>query len=172
MRAIRAILKVIDSISQKTGSSARWFCVALVLVGAYDTIMRYAFNAPTIWAYETMIMLGGATYALGWAYAHLHKSHIRVDVFYTRLSPRGKAITDVVCAAIFFFPLMAILIKVSLWWTGEAWRIGEKMIESYWYPPAAPFRTVVFIGICFFTLQGLAQFIRDLYFVIRSKALD
>lgn len=172
MRTIRAILKVIDSISQWTGSSARWFCVALVLVGAYDTIMRYVFNAPTIWAYETMIMLGGAIYALGWAYNHLHKSHIRVDVFYTHLSPKGKAITDIVCTAIFFFPIIAILIKASVFWTWHAWKTGEVMIESYWYPPAAPFRTIIFVGICFFALQGLAQFIRDLYFVIRSKALD
>lgn len=169
---MRAILKVIDSISQQVGSSARWLCPALVFVGAYDTIARYVFNAPTVWAYETMIMLGGSIYALGWAYDHLHKSHIRVDVFYTRLSSGRKALTDLICAAIFFFPIMAILIKTSIWWAWEAWRIGEVMIESYWYPPAAPFRTAVALGICLFCLQGLAQFIRDLYFVIRRKALD
>ncbi len=172
MRALRLILKVIDSISQQAGSLARWLCPALVLVGAYDVILRYAFNAPTVWAYETMIMLGGATYALGWAYTHLHKSHIRVDILYTRLSPRKKALTDLICAAVFFFPMMAILIRTSLWWAVEAWSIGEVMIESYWYPPAAPFRTAIAVGICLFTLQGLAQFIRDLYFVIRRKALD
>jgi len=169
---MRAILKVIDSISQQVGSSARWLCPALVVVGAYDTIMRYAFNAPTVWGYETMIMLGGATYALGWAYDQLHKSHIRVDVFYSRLSARRRAIMDVVCAAIFFFPLMGILLKTSIFWAVRAWARSEVMIESYWYPPAAPFRTAIAVGICLFALQGLAQFIRDLYFVIRRKALD
>jgi len=169
---MRAILKVIDSMSHWTGSAARWFCPALVLVGAFDVLMRYAFNAPTVWAYETMIMLGGSIYALGWAYDYLHKSHIRIDIFYTRLSSRRKALTDLICAAIFLFPIMAILIKTSIWWAWEAWRIGEVMIESYWYPPAAPFRTAIALGICLFALQGLAQFIRDLYFVIRRKALD
>lgn len=172
MRALRLILKVIDSISEYVGSSARWLCPALVFVGAYDTILRYAFNAPTVWAYETMIMLGGAIYALGWAYDYLHKSHIRIDILYTRLSSRRKALTDLICAAIFLFPVMAILIKTSLWWARRAWSIGEVMIESYWYPPAAPFRTAIAVGICLFALQGLAQFIRDLYFVIRRKALD
>ncbi len=169
---MRAILKVIDSISQQVGSSARWLCVALVFVGVFDVIMRYAFNTPTVWAYETMIMLGGATYALGWAYDQLHKSHIRVDIFYSHLSSRRKALTDLICTAVFFFPLMAILIKTSLWWARRAWSMGEVMIESYWYPPAAPFRTSIALGICLFTLQGAAQFIRDLYFVIRRKALD
>ena len=169
---MRTILGIIDSISHWTGSSARWLCLALVLVGAYDVILRYAFNAPTIWAYETSVMLGGGIYALGWAYSHLHKSHVRVDVFYARVSPRGRALIDIVGALVLFFPLMVILIKTSFAWTWTAWANNEVMIETYWYPPAAPFRTVITIGICFFALQGLAQFIRDLYFIVRRKTLD
>lgn len=169
---MRAVLKVIDSMSQQVGSSARWLTLALVLVAAFDTLLRYAFNAPTVWAYESSCMLGGATYALGWAYDELHKSHIRVDVFHARYSPWGKALSDVICAAFFFFPLMIILAKTSVWWAVRAWRINEVMIESYWYPPAAPFRTVIAVGICLFLLQGSAQFVRDLYFVIRRKAID
>ena len=169
---MRTILRVIDSINQRVGSSAGWLCLALVLVGVYDTIMRYVFNAPTVWAYETSCMLGGTIYLAGWAYDHLRKSHIRVDIFYARLSPRGKAIADVVCAAIFFFPLMAILVKTSISWMLRAWSMGEVMKYTYWYPPAGPYRTVFLVGICLFTLQGLAQFIRDLYFAIRNKALD
>jgi len=169
---MRITLRIIDSLSQWTGSSARWFCLALVLVGAYDVTLRYVFNAPTVWGYETMVMLGGGTYALGWTYSHLHKSHVRVDVFYVRLSPRGQAFIDIIGALIFFFPLMAVLIKTSIAWTWTAWVRHEVMIESYWYPPAAPFRTVIALGICLFTLQGLAQFIRDSYFLVRRKALD
>jgi len=67
---------------------------------------------------------------------------------------------------------MIILAKTSVWWAVRAWRINEVMIESYWYPPAAPFRTVIAVGICLLLLQGSAQFVRDLYFVIRRKAID
>ena len=169
---MRTILKVIDSINQRMGSSASWLCLALVLVGTYDAIMRYAFNAPTLWAYETSVMLGGTIYVLGWAYDHLHRSHVRVDIFYARFSPRGKAIMDVIAAAILFFPLMAILVKTSISWMLRAWSMDEVMKYTYWYPPAIPYRTVFAVGICLFALQGLAQFIRDLYFAIRNKALD
>lgn len=171
MLAVRTILKAIDSISQSTGLVARWLCLALVLVGTYDVVMRYVFNAATVWAYETSMMLGGTIYVLGWAYAHLRKSHVRVDIFYARLSERGKAILDVVCGAIFFFPLMAILVKSSISWAWRAWSIGEVMAEAHWYPPVAPFRTIVAIGICYFALQGLAQFTRDLYLAIRNERL-
>ena len=98
-------LRVIDSISRWVGQAVRWFAVALVCLGAYEVVMRYAFNSPTRWGYETLFMLGAALYVLSWAYVHLEHGHIRLDVFYGRLSARGKAIIDIVCATLFFFPL-------------------------------------------------------------------
>lgn len=169
---MRTVLRTIDSINRRAGSSAGWLCLALVLVGTYDAVMRYVFNAPTLWAYETSCVLGGTIYVVGWAYDHLRHSHVRVDIFYARLSPRGKALMDVIAAAVFFFPLMGILVKTSISWMLRAWSIGEVMKYTYWYPPAGPYRTVFAVAICLFALQGLAQFIRDLYFILRNKALD
>lgn len=169
---MKIALKILDSISEHVGSWARWLALGLVLVGTYDTIMRYVFNAPTVWAYETSMMLGGSIYALGWAYDQLRKSHIRVDIFYTRLSVRGKAITDAVCSAIFFFPLMVVLLKTSVFWAMRAWANQEVMMESYWYPPAAPFRTVIAIGVALLLLQGIAQLVRDVNLAMGREPLD
>jgi len=146
--------------------------VVLVLVGTFEVVMRYVFNAPTIWGFETSIMLGGGLYALGWAYDYLHDSHVRVDIFYSRFSPRAKAISDLICTAIFFFPLMVMLSKAAISWAWRSWAIGEVMSQSYWFPPAAPSRTVLAVGVCLFTLQGLARFIRDAYLAIRGTSLD
>jgi len=172
VQALRYTLKAIDSISQWVGSSARWLCLALVLVGSYDTLMRYAFNAPTVWAYETCIMLGGSIYAFGWAYDYLHDHHVRIDVFYVRFSPKKKALFNAVCAAIFFFPLMITLAVSCVSWLSQSLAMHETMAESYWYPPAWPYRAVILLGVCILIPQGLAMFIRDLYFIIRGKHLD
>ncbi len=172
MRVIRTIVRVIDSINERIGLSVAWLCLALVLVEAFEVVSRFGFNAPTKWAYETSCMLGGTIYIIGWAYCYLHGAHIRVDLVYSHLSPRGKAIIDVVCAVVFLFPVAVLLLITSIPWTVEAWSIGEVMAKSYWYPPAAPYRTIFTLGIFLLTLQGLAHFSRDLYFAIRSKALD
>jgi len=116
-------------------------------------------------------MLGGTIVALGWAYTHRHHGHVRVDVFYARMSPKGKAITDVLCAFFLLFPLLAILIYTAADFMWIAWLKSEVLIESYWYPPAGPIRTGMFLGLCLFALQGIAQFIRDLYLLIRNKSL-
>jgi len=168
---MRAIVKAIDSISEWTGNIVRWACVALVLVLVYEVTARYVFTAPTIWAHQTSCMLGSTFAALGWAYVHRHHGHVRIDVFYARLSARGKALIDVLCAFFFFFPLLIVLIYMATDFMWTAWVEREVLIESYWYPPSGPIRTITLLALCLFALQGVSQFIRDLHFVIRNKPL-
>ena len=172
MAILKKLLKLIDSISEKAGSVGKWFALLLVLVGAYDTISRHFFNAPTIWAYDTLCMAGGTLYLIGASYTYLHESHTRVDLFYNLLSSRGKAIMDVICSILFFFPLMGIMLRLSIVWAIRAWRIHEVMFQSFWYPPAGPYRTVFALGLFLLILQGVAKFIRDLYFIIRGESID
>jgi TRAP-type mannitol/chloroaromatic compound transport system permease small subunit len=171
MTTLSKFLKVIDRISETSGSIGKWFALLLVLVGSFETISRHFFNAPTIWAYDSMCMAGGVIYLLGASYNYLHDSHTRVDLIYSRLTPRKKALIDVVCSVFLFFPLMIIMFKMAVVWAVKAWRINEVMFNSFWYPPAAPYRTIFAIGLFLLILQGTARFIRDLYFVIRGEQI-
>ncbi len=172
MNVLKKILKSIDLLSEKSGAVGKWFAFLLILVGTYDTIARHFFNAPTIWAYDTLCMAGGVVYLLGASFDYLHESHTRVDLIYNILSPRKKALMNVLCSLFLFFPLMIIMFKLSVTWAIKAWKIKEVMFNSFWYPPAAPYRTVFAIGLLLLVLQGAAKFVRDLYFVIRGEQID
>jgi len=169
---MKAIIKTIETISEYTGKTALWLCVALVLVLSYETTSRYVFDSPTAWAYETSWMIGATLAVMGWSYTHRHHGHIRVDVFYTRLSLRGKALVDVLCSFIFLFPLLGVLMYSSTTFMMFAWKMKEKLVESSWMPPSGPIKTVLMVGLAIFTLQCLAQFLRDLYQLIRGKPYD
>lgn len=171
MTSLIKMLKFIDWLSEKSGAIGKWFAFLLVLIGSFETIARHFFNAPTIWAYDSMCMAGGVVYMLGASYNYLHDSHTRVDLFYMRATPRKKALIDVICSLFLFFPLMIIMFKLSVTWAIKAWKINEVMFNSFWYPPAAPYRTIFAIGLFLLILQGLARFIRDLYFVIRGEEI-
>lgn len=169
---MRKVLKTIDTLNEWVGKIGQWLALFLVLNIAQEVIMRYVFNRPSMWAYETSMMLGGALYALGYAYAQRLRAHVRVDVVYIHLSPRGKAIIDAVCGVFIFLPVIIFMTYTSWVWTIKAWVIQEKMVETYWYPPAYPLRTVVSLGFAFLFLQGLAQLFRDFYLMIRNKTYD
>jgi len=43
------------------------------------------------------------------------------------------------------------------------------MTLSHWYPPAAPIRTIIVVGLLLMFLQFVAEIIRDLYFLKYGK---
>lgn len=150
----------------------RWGVLALVAVLCYEVAARYIFGRPTIWAHEMSMMLGVFLVCIGWSYVHLRHGHVRVDVLYARMSPKGQAITDIVCFLVFFLPLLVVLIYASSKMAWEAYVFKEVLMASFWYPPALPIRLVVVFGLLTFLIQGLADFTRDVYRVVKGVDVD
>jgi len=114
-------------------------------------------------------MLYGAIGMLGLAYTDLHNGHIRVDIIYNRLSARGRAILDMVMALIFLLPFLYIMLRISSMWMLRSIAQHEVMMESFWYPIASPFRSMIVVALALFTLQSLSRFVRDVYVLIRGQ---
>jgi len=166
------VLKVIDAISDYSGRAFSWLALALVLVLVFEVVARWGFNRPTIWAHLTSQMMGGTLVVMGLAYAHVHRKHLRIDIIYRMLSTRVKMILDVCFFMVFMVPVLYVFLINSAEWAWQSWVMGEVRDESWWYPPAAPFRTVYLLGWCTFTLQCLARFFRDFYLLVRNKPYD
>lgn len=172
MTIVRRLLKVVDAASEVSGAVGKWFAVVLVVVGTFETIARHFFGAPTIWSYDVLSMAGGALYLLGASFDLKHNAHTRVDLIYSLLKPRTRAAMDVAFSLLLFFPLMIVLLRYSFVWAVKAWKIKEVMFSSFWYPPAGPYRTLFTIGLALLVLQGLAEFVRNLYFAVRGTPID
>lgn len=171
MSVLIQFIKTVDWLSEKSGQIGKWFALVLVFAGSYEAISRHFFNAPTVWSYDTLCMAGGVIYMLGASYNYKYDAHTRVDIFYMRGTPKTKAIVNVICSLFLFFPLMIIMFKLAVAWAFKAWKIKEVMFTSFWYPPAAPYRTLFAVGLLLLILQGLARFIRDLYLIIRGEEI-
>ena len=169
---MKNLLKIIDSTAIALGKTAAWLAAALVALISLEIILRNVFTSPTAWNYETVLMTAGAIYGFGWYYAQRLKVHIRVDVIYNRFSPRVRAGIDTVSALIFFFPLIGLFAYVSVKQAVTAFVRHEVSTLSYWYPPLGPIRTVIALAFILLFIQGLAQFIRDCFMLVRNKSYD
>ena len=69
--ALRAVLRGIDAFSNWSGRIFSLLIFPLVLGITYEVIVRYAFNAPTIWAYDVSYMLYGSHFMLEIGRAHV-----------------------------------------------------------------------------------------------------
>ena len=156
-------VRVIDTIGEWFGRVIAWLILPLVLGLAYEVISRYAFNAPTIWAYDTAYMLYGSHFMLGAGYTLLKKGHIRTDFFYENWSTRRKGMVDSFCYVFLFFPGMLLFLAAG--WE-SAWHsvlIRETSEASAWRPPIWPFKLTIPVGAAFLILQGVSEMIKSLY---------
>jgi TRAP-type mannitol/chloroaromatic compound transport system permease small subunit len=162
------IFHVIDQTSTYVGKWASFLVVILTLAIGYDITVRYLFAIPNFWAYDMTIMLYGSYAILGAAYCHARHGHVRMDLFYGKLSPRGRAISDAVCYLFLFFPLFIVL----LWKCGDhaIWSLssGECSSASAWRPPIGPFKAIITFGILLFFVQGLVDFLRNVIFIFKG----
>jgi TRAP-type mannitol/chloroaromatic compound transport system permease small subunit len=161
MRVIQKIYNGIGLVSEWSGRVVMFLVIVLIVSIAYDVFMRYLLNAPTIWSYTLSYMLGTTIIALGLPYVYYHNANVRIDIIYSRLSPRGRLILDVILTVVLFFPLIFLLIRVFGQDTWEAYLCREVATESIWYPILWPFKMVVTLGFVLLFLQGIATFIRD-----------
>jgi len=168
MKPMDKFLMGIDWLNTKVGAFSKWLIVILTLILVYDVILRYAFNAPTIWAFDFGYMLGGSFFTLGMGYTLLKNAHVRIDIVSSRLPKKVQAVIDLAISLILFFPSFGLLLYHLVPYVYDSWATGEKSLESFWRPPIYPFKTVLLISVIFLLLQGIAVFIRNLR-ILRKK---
>jgi TRAP-type mannitol/chloroaromatic compound transport system permease small subunit len=157
---IDRVIAAIERLSTATGWLASWLIVPMTLAIAYEVAARYAFNAPTVWAYDVTYMLFGAQFMLTAAYTLLKGGHIRTDVFYERWSPRTRATVDAVSYVFFFFPGLLFVLYASMGEAWHSWLIGERSDWTPWRPVIYPLKAVIPATAVLLLLQGFAELIK------------
>lgn len=164
-----SISETIDSISRWSGKGVAWLVLPNVLALVYEVIARYLLQRPTIWSYEVTYFLYGTHFLIGAAYVLLMKGHIRIDVVYMHLSPRGRAIIDILGYLILFFPVIIVLVYAGAEFTIQSFQMGEKSGSSPWRPYLYPYKAVLVISFILLLLQGLSEFLRSLNILLKGK---
>jgi len=168
---VTKLMQFISSGNERIASWARWLIVILMGVVCFDVLMRYFFNAPTVWAFELAQILGSTAYLLSWGEVERVNMHLRVDLFYVKCSPRWQALIDTLGTVIAWYPVYVVYMITGGKWAIRAWRVNEVMVESYWYPPAGPTRTLILIGFTLACAQITVNLIKNIHLLKTGEAL-
>jgi TRAP-type mannitol/chloroaromatic compound transport system permease small subunit len=171
MKWLRLTVKAIDFSSDAVAKYVCWVILALMVLTFYDVVMRYSFNSPTIWVYELVGLVFGPLWLMVGAYLLTHDEHVRMDIFWRRLSPRNQAIVDLITYTLFFF--YSILIVVYGWdYFMKSFIRQDHLSMTMWKPLVWPFKLFLPVGVGFMVLAGIAKYIRDLYMAITGRRLE
>ena len=92
-----------------------WFALLIVLVELLIVIARFVFSYEQVFMGDLVRFWYAALFLFASAYTLVEEGHVRVDILYTRFSPRGKAWANCMGSILFGAPLCWIILTRGLW---------------------------------------------------------
>jgi TRAP-type mannitol/chloroaromatic compound transport system permease small subunit len=164
MKILLALARAIDALNERVGRLVLWAVGAVTLVSAGNAVARYALGLSSNAWLEIQWYLFAGIFLLGAGYTLKHNGHVRIDIFYSRSSPRTQAWIDLAGGLLFLLPLALLMLWLS--WPGfaESWRSGETSPDAgglvRW-----PVRLLIPLGFGLLALQAIAEIVKRVAFL-------
>ena len=90
MSAIRSLCEAVSRFSVFIGQACSSFYLACIVLSVVEVTMRYAFDAPTDWSFETVMTLCASAWLLSSGHVTQRDGHIAVSTLIAFLPARPK----------------------------------------------------------------------------------
>lgn len=156
------LVALLDACAEFTGRAVAWLTLVMAVVTTVVVVLRYCFGIGSIALQESAIYMHAAVFLLGAAYTLKHDGHVRVDIFYRRLSPTAQAWVNCLGTIVFLWPLCGFIGFASWDFVAASWRIREVSPEPGGLPALFVLKSLIPLFAALLALQGLAEVLRHL----------
>ncbi len=164
--ALLRLACLINALNHRLGEFCAWLTVPMVLVTAVVVVLRYGFNTGAIAAQESVMYLHALVFMGAAAWTLQRNAHVRVDIFYQKMSPRRRALVDLLGTLLFLLPVCLFLAYNSWSYVTESWQVLEKSREAGGLPLVYLQKTIILVLVASLILQGVAEVIRNAYVML------
>ena len=123
------IATAIDRMNAAVARVVKWLALVMVLVQFCIVIGRYVFGYNSIAAQESVLYMHATLFMLGAGYTLLVDKHVRVDVFYAKVSDASRRQIDIFGHVFLLIPSMLTLLYWSWPSVRNSWNILEGPIS-------------------------------------------
>jgi len=157
--------RIIDTGTEWVGRIAFRLSLLMVLLAAANAVARYqsrftGVNLSSNAFIEAQWYLFAMLFLLGGGYALKHGAHVRVDVLYGRLGPRGRAWINLVGDLIFLIPFCLFMLRFTWPMVVSSWEVMEQSPDPGGLP-RYPIKTLIPLAFVLLLLQGAADAIKQ-----------
>jgi len=170
IEAIKRVLFVIDTVNGWVGKAMTFLILPIFGLLLIEVIRRYLFNSPTVWGNELTQMLFGVYVILPGGYILMQGGHVNVDIISSKLSPRNRALLDIVSSSLFFvFAGFLLYYGSSLAWESASML---ETSQTAWDVPIYPVKLAIPLGAFLLLIQGIAKLVRDIVFYTTGEDIS
>lgn len=161
---MQSVQDTLRQLNERLGRAAAWLSLPMVLGTFVVVVLRYAFGLGWIWMQEAVMWMHAALFMLAAAYTLSRDEHVRVDVFYARMTPRRKALVNALGTVLFLLPMAAFIALESLEYVQVSWSIreGSRDAGGLPYPFVPLLKTLIPLTAVTLILQGVAQLLASI----------
>ena len=172
MKVLLAIARWIDAVNDTLGRWMASLTLIMVLVQVIIVVLRYGFSEGFIWMQESVRFMHCFVFLLCAAYTLLHDGHVRVDIFYAKMSERGKARVDIVGTVLFLIPVCAAILFYSHDYVLNSWREMEGSLEERGLHAVYLLKTCIWIFAISMIAQGLSRIIHCTALLLNNGTVE
>jgi TRAP-type mannitol/chloroaromatic compound transport system permease small subunit len=160
---LRELARTIDHWQDALGRALSWLMLGMVLTVFFDVVMRYAIHQSYVFTQELEWYIFAVTYLMAGGYVMLWDEHVRVDILYSRFSPRTRAWVDFVLLFVFFFPSALLVIYTTWPFFRNALSVWEGSPDPGGIPARWALKFVIILAFAIMVVQGISQVIKNFY---------
>ncbi len=153
-------LATIDAITAALGRAVGWLTLAMVAATLVVVVMRYGFDAGWLWLQESITWMHAFVFMFGAAWALRNGDHVRVDIFYRKLGPRGQAVVDLIGTLLLLMPLCFYILWQSWPYVMQSVQVGENSREAGGMRAIWVLKAVIPLATTMLILQGISEAVR------------
>jgi len=142
-----------------------------ILVIFSNVILRYVFNTSFVFMSELEWHIFAFVFLMGAGYTLLHEGHVRVDIFYSLMDRKKKALVNFIGVFLFLIPSCYVVLTTTIPWAIVSYQIGEVSINPGGIPARFIIKAVLPLGYFLMLIQGLILGIKSVY-ILMGKPLD
>lgn len=163
---LRELARRIDRAQDAFGRGLAWLMLLMVLVVFSDVVMRYAISRTFVFTQELEWYIFAVAYLMAGGYVMLWDEHVRVDILYSRWSPRKKAWADFILLFVFFFPSAFLIIFTAWPFVRNAWSVWEGSPDPGGIPGRWALKTVIILAFVVMVIQGFSEAVKRFYWAM------
>lgn len=179
MDALLRLADRIDHFNERAGRVINWCTLGMVLVGAFNTIIRYldrftGWGISSNFYIEAQWYLFSLVFLLGAAYTLKHDAHVRADVLYSYLSAKAQAWIDLLGTVLFLIPFSLFVLWVSWPAVRRSWAILETSPDPGGLP-RYPIKAAVLVAFVLLIVQAVSLTIKKIGIIrgfVSTEELD
>ena len=155
--SLTSVINKLQSINEYTGRLISWLSLLMVLITFCIVVLRYGFNIGWIGMQESVMYLYATSFLLGIAYTYKHQGHVRVDIFYTKMSCKSKAWVNLFGILLLLLPVTFFIFYTSWGYVMDSWSVLEESGDAGGLTFVYLLKTNILLMPLLLTIEAIAQ---------------